>query len=131
MSLNYSYVMTKIREDSLNPSIVGNEIPGVPKHNVKIALSYEPTYRMKFLLVQIYKSKAYAMSDFDQNFGKMQSYNTTNFIASYKYKNYEIYAKVNNLFDKKNALFADDGTTLGVYPVNYERNFMLGFNAKF
>lgn len=131
MSLNYSYVMTKIKEDSINTTIVGNEIPGVSRHNIKIALGYEPTYRMKLFLVHIYKSKAYAMSDFDQNFGKMQSYNTTNFIASYKYKNYEIYAKVNNLFDKKNALFADNGTTLGVYPVNYERNFMLGFNAKF
>jgi len=71
------------------------------------------------------------MSDFDKSFGKMQSYNTTDFSVSYKYKNYEIFAKVNNIFDETNALFADDGFSLGVYPINYERNFMVGFNAKF
>ncbi len=41
------------------------------------------------------------------------------------------FTKVNNLFDQENALFADDGTNLGVYPVNYERNFMVGVSAKF
>ncbi|DAB34167.1 MAG TPA: TonB-dependent receptor [Sulfurospirillum sp. UBA12182] len=130
-TLNYAYINTKIRKDALNPTVVGNEIPGVSNHNIKVALGYNPTHRINLLLSHIFKSKTYAMSDFDKSFGKMQSYNTTDFSVSYKYKNYEIFAKVNNIFDETNALFADDGFSLGVYPINYERNFMVGFNAKF
>lgn len=130
-TFNYTYVDTKIKEDSTNSGGIGREIPGVSKHNIKISLGYNPTHRINLLLSHVYKSAAFAMSDFDGNYGKMQAYNATDFSAVYKYKNYEFFAKVNNIFDKKNALFADDGTTLGVYPVNYERNFMLGLKAKF
>jgi len=130
-TLNYAYVETKIKEDSINLGIVGNEIPGVSKHNVKLGLGYNPNHRISLFLSHIYKSKAYAMSDFDQSFEKMDAYNSTDFSASYKYKNFEIFAKINNIFDEKNALFADDGFSIGVYPVNYERSFMLGLSAKF
>ncbi|WP_024955206.1 TonB-dependent receptor plug domain-containing protein [Sulfurospirillum arcachonense] len=131
ITLNYSYVNTNIKENSINPAVEGNNIPGVSKHNIKFALGYNPTHRINLLLSHVYKSKAYSMSDIDGSFGKMEAYNSTDFSATYKYKKYEFFAKVNNLFDKKNALFADDGTTLGVYPVNYERNFMIGMSAKF
>lgn len=135
-TLNYSYVETKIKEDKANPSIVGNEIPGVSKHNVKIGLGYNPTHRINLLLAHVYKSKAYAMSDFKGYYGKMDAYNSTDFSATYKYRKYEFFAKVNNLFDNDNALYsyAEDfmhNPKLGVYPINYERNFMVGMSAKF
>ena len=130
-TLNYSYIGTKIKENSADSSIVENEIPGVSKHNLKVGLGYNPTHRINLLLSHVYKSKAYAMSDFDQSYGKMEAYNSTDFSATYKYKKYEFFAKINNLFDEKNALFADSGFSLGVYPVNYERNFMVGMSAKF
>jgi iron complex outermembrane receptor protein len=71
------------------------------------------------------------MSDFSEKYGKMQSYNSTDFSINYKYKKVNIFAKVNNIFDKKNALFAYNGYSLGVYPVNYERTFMFGMSVKF
>lgn len=131
LALNYSFVKTKVTSDSSNPSVVGREIPGVSKHSAKLSVGYNPTYRVSLILSYAYRSKAYAMSDFDGSYGKMESYSSTDFSASYKYKNYEIFAKVNNLFDRSNALFADSGTALGVYPVNYERSFLVGFKAKF
>lgn len=131
-TLNYSYVDTKIKEDSANPTVVGNEIPGVSNHNVKLAVGYNHSHRINLLLSHVYKSKAYAMSDFDGGFGKMEAYNSTDFSATYKYKKYEFFAKVNNLFDESNALFADfGGANPSVYPVNYERSFMVGMSAKF
>ena len=130
-TINYSYINTEIRENANDPSIVGNGIPGVSKHNLKLSLGYKPTHRISLLLSHTYRSKAYAMSDFDESFGKMDSYNSTDFIASYKYKKFEFFAKVNNLFDRENALFTDSGYSLGVYPVNYERSFMVGVSAKF
>jgi len=130
-TLNYAYVDTRIKEDYANPGIVGNEIPGVSKHNVKVGLGYSPTHRINLLLSHIYKSKTFAMSDFDQSYGKMDAYNSTDFSATYKYKKYEVFAKINNLFDRKNALFSDSGFSLGVYPINYERKFMIGMSVKF
>ena len=129
--LNYSYVDTKIRKNSSNPSIEGNEIPGVSKHNLKLTIGYSPNYKTTLLLSHAYRSKTYAMSDFDKSFGKMKSYNSTDFSVNYKLKRLNFFAKINNIFDKKNALFTDDGTNLGVYPTNYERTFLLGVSAKF
>ena len=130
-TLNYAFVNTNIRENLSDPTIEGKEIPGVSKHNIKLALGYNPTHRISLSLSHVYKSRAYAMSDFDENFGKMDAYNSTDFMVSYKYKKFEFFAKVMNLFDRENALFVDDGFSLGVYPINYERTFMIGVNAKF
>jgi iron complex outermembrane receptor protein len=131
VKLNYSYIDTKILKNSSDPSIEGKEIPGVSKHNLKVSIGYNPTYRLSLLLSHTYRSKAYAMSDFDESYGKMDSYNSTDFSIGYKLKKLNLFAKVNNIFDKKNALFVDSGYALGVYPVNYERTFMFGVSVKF
>lgn len=131
-TLNYTYLDTKIKDDGLVGAYNGREIPGVSAHNVKLSLGYNPIRPLTLLLSQTYKSKAYAIDDFDGSLGKMSSYHVSDFSATYAYKNYEFFAKVNNLFDEKNALFVDGGWSgLGVYPVNYERTFLVGFNARF
>ncbi len=129
--INYAYINTKIKKDDLNPAIEDNGIPGVSKHNLKISIGYNPNYKTTFIVSQIYRSKAYAMSDFDKSFGKMQSYNSTNLSLNYRYKNVDFFAKVNNIFDRKNALFVDNGMSIGVYPTNYERTFLFGASVKF
>jgi len=131
VKLNYSFIDTKILKNSSDPSIEGNEIPGVSKHNIKVSLGYNPNYKIALLLSHVYRSKAYAISDFDESYGKMDSYNSTDFSVNYRYKKFNFFAKVNNIFDKKNALFTDSGYSLGVYPVNYERTFLLGMSVKF
>ena len=85
----------------------------------------------RYAITQTYKSRAYAIDDFDGKYGKMESYHLTDILASYTYKNYEFFAKVNNIFDEKNGVFASDGNSIGVNPVNFERTFMVGFNARF
>ena len=129
--VNYSYIDTKIIKNSSNPSIEGNEIPGVSRHNLKLTLGYNPNYKTALLVSHTYRSKTYAMSDFDESFGEMKSYNSTDFSINYKFKKINLFAKINNIFDKKNALFADNGISLGVYPTNYERTFLVGVSAKF
>lgn len=130
-TFNYTYLDTKIEEDGLGGLYNGRSIPGVSAHNIKVSLGYNPMAPMTLLLSHTYKSKAYAIDDFDGSFGRMEAYGVSDFSATYTYKNYEVFAKVNNLFDEKNGLFVDDGFSLGVYPVNYERTFMVGFNARF
>ncbi len=129
--VNYSFVNTKIKKNSSNPTIEGNEIPGVSKHNLKLSLGYNPNYKTTLLLSHAYRSKAYAMSDFDKSLGKMKSYNSTDFSINYKLKKLNLFAKIDNIFDKKNALFAKGWGGLGVYPTNFERTFLVGVSAKF
>ncbi len=131
VKVNYTYINTKIKKNNSNPTIVGRKIPGVSKHNLKFSLGYNPNYKIALLLSHTYRSKAYAMSDFNENYGKMQSYNSTDFSINYKYKNFNYFAKINNIFDKKNALFVNSGYSLGVYPINYERTFLFGLSIKF
>ncbi|WP_263833119.1 TonB-dependent receptor [Sulfurospirillum oryzae] len=130
--LNYTYVDTKIVDDGSGGLYNGRKIPGVSPHTAKIALGYNPIKPVTLLLSQTYKSRAYAIDDFDGSYGKMESYHVTDISATYTYKNYEFFAKVNNLFDEKNAMFVDfGGATPSVYPINYERTYMVGFNARF
>ncbi len=131
VKLNYSYINTKIIKNSANPAIEGNEIPGVSRHNLKVAFGYQPNYKTTFLLSHIYRSKTYAMSDFDESLGKMQSFNSTDFSVNYKLNKLNLFAKINNIFDRKNALFVKGWGGLGVYPTNYERTFLMGVSAKF
>ncbi len=131
VKLNYTYMDTKILKNSSDLSIEGNSIPGVSKHNLKLSVGYNPNYKTTLLVTHIYKSKSYAMSDFDESYGKMQSYNSTDFSVNYRYNKFNLFAKVNNIFDKKNAVFADSGYSLGVYPTNYERTVMFGASIKF
>ncbi len=131
VKLNYSYIDTKIIKNSSNPAIEGNEIPGVSKHNLKVALGYQPNYKTTLLLSHVYRSKTYAMSDFDESFGKMKSFNSTDFSVNYKLNKLNLFAKINNIFDRKNALFVKGWAGLGVYPTNYERTFLMGVSTKF
>lgn len=128
---NYSYVNTEIIDDGLSGAFNGRPVPGVSPHNVKISLGYNPIKPVTLLLSDTYKSSTYAIDDFAGKYGKMESYHVTDFSATYAYKNYEFFAKINNIFDEKNAMFANGWSGLGVYPVNYERTYMVGFNARF
>jgi iron complex outermembrane receptor protein len=130
-TLNYTYVDTEIIDDGLGGSYNGRSIPGVSPHNVKVSLGYNPMKPLTLMLSETYKSKTYAIDDFAGTYGKMESYSVSDVSASYHYKNYEFFAKINNLFDEKNAMFASNWSGLGVYPVNYERTFMVGFTARF
>lgn len=131
VAVNYSFVDTKIVKDGSGDLLNGRDIPGVAKHSLKASIGYNPTYRINLLLSHVFKSKAYAIDDFDGSCGKMENYNSTDFSATYKYKKFEFFTKAKNIFGEKNALFADSGTSLGVYPVNYKRTFMVGISAKF
>jgi iron complex outermembrane recepter protein len=130
-TLNYTYVNTKIVDDGLSGYFNGRHVPGVSPHTIKVGLGYSPRKPITLLLSETYKSRAYAMDDFDGSYGKMPSYCVSDFSATYIYKNYEFFAKINNILDEKNAMFSDSGAKLGVYPINYERTFMVGFNARF
>lgn len=128
-SLNYSYIKAKIdRENEGNGVYDGKDLPGVSKHNLTLGLGYD-FYKFSTFLSHSYKSSAYAINDFKNDFKqKQEAYHSTDFSVSFKHKELEIFGKIQNLFDQKNGLWVQDDS---IYPVNFERTFFAGMKVSF
>ncbi len=131
VALNYNYVQAIIDEEKgrNNEDYSGNKLPGVSDHNAKATLSYLPNPHAVIALTQIYRSEAYAADDFNNNFSQKQdAYTSTDIMTSYAKNNWEIFAKINNLFNQKNALWVKDDA---IYPVNFTTTAIAGVKLKY
>ncbi|MBU1989864.1 TonB-dependent receptor [bacterium] len=131
LALNYNYVQAIIDEETgrNNEDYSGNKLPGVSEHNAKATLSYLPSPHATIALTQIYRSQAYAINDFDNDLNQKQDpYKSTDISVTYAKDNYEVFAKINNLFNQKNGLWIKDDT---IYPVNFTTTAMAGFKLKY
>jgi iron complex outermembrane receptor protein len=129
-SINYSYIVAKIDEENENNGAYNNKyLPGLSKHNVTVNLMYK-TEKTNMTLSHTYRSSTFAANDFENNFSqKQEAYNSTDLSISYKAdKNLELFSKVQNLLDEKNAIWIKDDA---IYPLNFERSFYAGMKVKF
>ncbi len=129
--LNYNYVQAIIDEETgrNGEDYSGNKLPGVSDHNAKITLGYLPNEHTRLALTQTYRSEAYAANDFENNFAQKQdAYMSTDISASYAKDNYEVFAKINNLFNQSNGLWICNDA---IYPVNFTTTAIAGFKLKF
>jgi iron complex outermembrane receptor protein len=130
LALNYSYIQAIINEELQNgDEYTGNTLPGVSDHNAKATFAYLPNEFATLSLTQIYRSEAYAANDFNNNFEqKQEAYYTTDISVTYAKDNWEVFAKINNLFDQSNGLWIRDDA---IYPVNFTRTALAGFKLKY
>ena len=130
LSLNYNYVRAIIDDEKeAGQDYSGNDLPGVSNHNVKAALTLMPTDALTFTLSHTYRSQAYAMNDFGNDFAhKQQAYNSTDVSLTYAEESYELFAKINNMFDNPNGLWVEDDA---IYPVNFTTTAIAGATLKF
>jgi len=128
--LNYNYVQAIIDDEKENgDDYSGNKLPGVSDHNAKATLSYLPTQYATISLTQVYRSETYAAQDFDNDFDQKQdAYNSTDISATYAKDNWEIFGKINNLFNQKNGLWIKDDA---IYPVNFTTTAYVGLKLKY
>ncbi len=128
--LNYNYVQAIIDKEIENTdSYAGKDLPGVSDHNVKLSLGYTPNQFTTITLTHVYRSEAYAMNDFNNNFTQKQdAYNSTDISATYAKKDWEVFAKINNLFNQENGLWIQDDA---IYPVNFTTTALVGFKLKY
>ncbi|GLR64961.1 TonB-dependent receptor [Marinospirillum insulare] len=129
-NLNYAWVIAKIdKEDEGAGAYNGKDLPGVSEHNVSLSLDYAITEKSTVMLTQVWRSKAYAANDFENNFSqKQQAYNLTNLGYSHKLEQVTLFAKVDNIFDKGNGIWISDNN---IYPVNFTRTWQLGARLDF
>ncbi len=99
--------------------VIGNEVPRVPHHKINIYTTYEPIKNLK-LISELYAQSSYYADE--TNDIKMPGYATLNLQARYNMKigdhNFEFFAKVNNVFDKRfyqSVYFTSDNNHNGVY----------------
>ena len=131
VALNYNYVQAIIDEEKAdNGTLYKNtKLPGVSNHSVKAVLDYLPNKYTTLSLTEIYRSKAYAQDDFANNFTQKQdAYTSTDISVTYARDNYEVFAKINNLFNQKNGLWTQDDV---IYPYNYTTTALVGLKLKY
>jgi iron complex outermembrane receptor protein len=130
VALNYNYVQAIIDEEEENgEDYSGNKLPGVSDHNIKATLSYLPTQEITLSLIEVYRSEAYAANDFANDFTQKQDpYNTTDISITYAKKDFELFAKINNIFNQSNGLWIKDDA---IYPVNFTTTAIAGLKLKF
>jgi len=130
MVFNYNYVQAIIDKEIENgENFAGKDLPGVSNHNLHTTLNYLPNIHTSLSLTQTYRSSAYAANDFNNNFSQKQdAYYSTDISATYTTKKWEIFAKINNLFNQKNGLWIKDDA---IYPVNFTTTAMAGFKLKY
>ncbi len=130
LTANYNYVQAIIDTEHQNGEIYdGNNLPGVSNHNVKATFSYFPNANTTLALTQLYRSAAYAQEDFANSFTQKQdAYKSTNISITYAKDNYEMFAKINNLFDQSNGIWINNDQ---IYPVDFTTTFTAGLKFIF
>ena len=127
---NYNYVQAIIDDEiENNENYSGNRLPGVSNHNLKATINYLPNEHTTIGLTQVYRSEAYAANDFNNNFAqKQEAYTSTNLSYTYTKKKYEVFAKINNLFNQKNGLWISDDA---IYPLDFTTTAIFGLKLKY
>jgi len=123
--VNYNYVQAIIDQEVQNgENYADKKLPGVSDHNVKIALTYLPNPSTALSVTQLYRSQAYAANDFNNNFNqKQEAYASTNIGVTYTQKDYELFAKINNLFNQSNGIWIRDNA---IYPIDFTTTAIAG-----
>lgn len=129
-SINYAYTRALIdREDSGGGAFDGKDLPGVPRHGVNLGLNWRVTPSSSLNLTHAWRAETWAAEDFDNNNAqKQRAYQSTNLAYQYRYKQWEWFAAVDNLFERSNGIWIRDNA---IYPVNFTRNWRLGMKVEF
>lgn len=132
LSLNTRYTYTRAIIDQENDgggAYNGKDLPGVPRHGINLGMNYHWSEHNTLNLTHMWRSSAYAANDFANNFTQKQgSLQSTNLAYNYRYKNYEASLAIDNIFARSNGLWIYDNA---IYPVNFTRNYRVGFKASF
>ena len=132
---SYTYTNAEITSGKYD----GSEMPGVPEHRATLGATYNVTHDFKVNSDLNYVGKAYDSSDFNNEYGKTNSFVTVDLNVNYAYDpTLDIYGGINNLFDREYYEYVGGGANWDnggkreqfYYPAN-GRNFFVGFRKSF
>ncbi|MBN2896905.1 MAG: TonB-dependent receptor plug domain-containing protein [Campylobacterales bacterium] len=130
LSLSYQYVRAIIDEEVQNGERFSDkELPGVSNHSVKASIDLSLLEALTLGVAQIYRSESYSADDFaNTQKQKQEAYRSTDLSLQYAGPNYRLFARINNLFNQKNALWIHDDA---LYPVNFTTTASAGVAIQF
>ena len=127
---NYTYQKATFEKGQYD----GEDIPAVPNNRASLGLRiYDIPEGLEFAADYVYVGSSYAISDFENEFEKLDSYFTIDLRLTYQWKMIRTFAGVNNLTNEKYSEFAVIGgfpTQTNFYPAP-ERNYVFGVSATF
>lgn len=127
LMFSYNYIDSVITEDGYDDSFV----PLVSKHTIKATAGYRTKAGFGVYYFVRYYSDYYVGNDYKNDYDKMDGYAISDLKLEYKKKNYEIYFKVNNLFNEQYYSYVNNyGIGNNYYPAP-ERNYVAGIKVKF
>ena len=129
VSAGYRFTEAKFEKGAY----MNREVPAVPHSKVNISFSHVFFNRFTFNLDALYRSKMYLINDINNTLDKLSSFWVANAKLSFKMKNIEIYAGINNLFNERYSEYAStnsSATVRALYP-SPGRNCFFGTKIKF
>jgi iron complex outermembrane receptor protein len=130
-SLNYAWTRAIIdREDRGGGSFDGKNLPGVSRHALIASLGMKVGENGDLKLSHTWRSRAYALEDFGNNFSqKQRAYHSTDVSYQHRVANdLELFASVSNLFERSNGLWLRDDV---IYPLDFTRTWRVGARMSF
>lgn len=107
--LNYSYIDATFESDERLASVVdpngifvqaGDELPAIPKHNVKLGVDFAVTGKLNIGATATYASSTFMRGDESNDLPKIDDYTVLNFNARYHpTDNVQLWFKLDNVFD--------------------------------
>lgn len=92
---NYTYVNAKFDG-------TGNYVPLVPRHKATAGFTWEVIQNLSLSVAATHVGSRYMGGDIDNiSYNKLKSYEVVDTKLSYKWKEWEVFAGINNLFNKK------------------------------
>jgi iron complex outermembrane recepter protein len=128
--LIYNYTRAIVdREPDFGGVANSKDLPGAPKHTVVANVNYKFLQHAAVNLNHTWRSKAFVYNDFANNASEKQgAYQSTNVSVNYQYKNVNLFASVNNIFEHENNI---QTVVNGLYPVDFVRTWRVGMKADF
>ena len=121
----YTYVNAELRSGAFES---GNKIPGVAPHMASGGVNLRLLENWRLDVRGRWMGEYYAISDWNNVGDKVDSWTTVDCKITFQWKEFEAFAGVNNIFDKKYAeyvVYTNSLNELALYP-SPERNFLVG-----
>lgn len=131
LSQAYSYINAEIKDGKVKGiDVSGNKVANVPEHKFNLGADYAVTDNFSVSGEIVYMSGIYVNNQ--NQGGQVNSHTVTNIRARYAFENgLDIYAGINNLFDRKYYENVDFVTDHFEYDPAAERNYYMGFKYTF
>ncbi|MCB9721102.1 MAG: TonB-dependent receptor [Candidatus Omnitrophica bacterium] len=127
--MNYTYQNPEFTDGTFD----GHTVPWVPEHQANMGLTARLFRHYRVSLIGRFVGSRYVINDQANTLPKAKSYAVADLKLSYERDHVEVFASVNNLFDKKYNTYEATNTSQTVRDVfpAAEKNFMAGMVFKF